>query len=53
MKTYKTFYLNPKRYHFHFGDWNAKVRSEETSGITGNYGLGVQNEAGQRLIEFC
>ena len=34
------------------GDWNAKVRSQETSGITGNFGLGIRNEAGQRLIEF-
>ena len=53
MKTYKTFYLNPKRYHFHFGDWNAKVGSQETPGITGKFGLGVQNEAGQSLIQFC
>ena len=35
------------------GDWNAKVGSQETSGVTGKFGLGVQNEAGQRLIEFC
>ena len=35
------------------GDWNAKVRSQETPGVTGKFGLGVQNEAGQRLIEFC
>ena len=35
------------------GDWNAKVGSQETPGITGRFGLGVQNEAGQRLIEFC
>ena len=34
-------------------DWNAKVRSQETPGVTGKFGLGVQNEAGQRLIEFC
>ena len=33
-------------------DWNAKVRSQETPGITGKFGLGVQNETGQRLIEF-
>ena len=38
---------------FIIGDWNAKVGSQETSGITGKFGLGVQNEAGQRLIEFC
>ena len=35
------------------GDWNAKVGSQETPGITGKFGLGVRNEAGQRLIEFC
>ena len=34
-------------------DWNAKVGSQETPGITGKFVLGVQNEAGQRLIEFC
>ena len=35
------------------GDWNAKVRSQKIPGITGKFGLGVQNEAGQRLTEFC
>ena len=35
------------------GDWNAKVGSQETPGVTGKFGLGVWNEAGQRLIEFC
>ena len=35
------------------GDWNAKVGSQETPGITDKFGLGVQNEAGQRLTEFC
>ena len=35
------------------GDWNAKVGSQETPGVRGKFGLGVQNEAGQRLIEFC
>ena len=35
------------------GDWNAKVASQETPAVTGIFGLGVQNEAGQRLIEFC
>ena len=35
------------------GDWNAKVGSQETLGVTGKFGLGVQNEAGPRLIEFC
>ena len=34
-------------------DWNVKVGSQETSGVTGKFGLGIQNEAGQRLIEFC
>ena len=35
------------------GDWNAKVVSQETPGVTGKFGLGKWNEAGQRLIEFC
>ena len=34
-------------------DWNAKIGSQEILGVTGKFGLGVQNEAGQRLIEFC
>ena len=34
-------------------DWNAKVGSQETPGVAGKFGLGIQNEAGQRLIEFC
>ena len=38
---------------FIIGDWNAKVGNQQTPGITGRFGLGVQNEAGQRLIEFC
>ena len=38
---------------FIIGDWSAKVRSQETPGVTGKFGLGVQNEAGQTLIEFC
>ena len=38
---------------FIIGDWNAKVGSQETPGVTGKFGLGVQNEAGQRLREFC
>ena len=38
---------------FIIGDWNAKVGSQGTPGVTGKFGLGVQNEAGQRLIEFC
>ena len=35
------------------GDWNAKIGSQETPGVTGKFGLGVQNEEEQRLIEFC
>ena len=42
-----------KRCSFIIGDWNAKVGSQETPGITGKSGLGVQNEAWQRLTEFC
>ena len=38
---------------FIIGDWNVKAGSQETAGVTGRFGLGVQNEAGQRLIEFC
>ena len=38
---------------FFIGDWNAKVGSQETSRVTGKFDLGVQNESGQRLIEFC
>ena len=38
---------------FIIGDWNAKVGSQETPGVTGNIGLGIRTEAGQRLIEFC
>ena len=46
--------LTPKKYVlFIIGDWNAKVGSQETPGVTGKFGLGVQNEACQRLIEFC
>ena len=46
--------LTPKKdVLFIIGDWNAKVGSQETPGITGKFGLRVQNEAGQRLIEFC
>ena len=46
--------LTPKKYAlFIIGDWNTKVGSQETPGVTGKFGLGVQNEEGQRLIEFC
>ena len=45
--------LTPKKdVLFIIGDWNAKVGSQET-GVTGKFGLGMRNEAGQRLIEFC
>ena len=46
--------LTPKKdVLFIIGDWNAKAGSQETPGVTGKLGLGVQNEAGQMLIEFC
>ena len=46
--------LTPKKdVLFIIGDWNAKVGSQEIPGVTGKLGLRVQNEAGQRLIEFC
>ena len=46
--------LTPKKdILFIIGDWNAKVGSQETPGVTGKFGLGIQNEAGQRLIEFA
>ena len=46
--------LTPKKdVLFIIGDWNAKVGSQETHGVTGKFGLGIRNEAGQRLIEFC
>ena len=46
--------LTPKRdVLFIIGNWNAKVGSQEIPGVTGKFGLGVQNEAGQRLTEFC
>ena len=46
--------LTPKKdVLFITGDWNAKVGSQEIPGVTGKFGLGVQNEAGQRLTEFC
>ena len=45
--------LTPKKdVLFNVGDWNAKVGSQETPGVTGKFGLGVQNEEGQRLTEF-
>ena len=46
--------LTPKKdVLFIIGGWNAKVGSQETPGVTGKFGLGIRNEAGQRLIEFC
>ena len=46
--------LTPKKdMLFIIGDWNAKAGSQETPGVTGKFGVGVQNEVGQRLIEFC
>ena len=45
--------LTPKKdVLFIIGDWKAKVGSQETLGVTGKFGLGIQNEAGQRLTEF-
>jgi len=43
----------PKDVLFIIGYWNAKVGSKETPGVTGKFGLGIQNESGQSLIEFC
>ena len=43
----------PKDVLFIIGDWNAKVGSQETPGVTGKFGLGICNEVGQRLIELC
>ena len=46
--------LTPKKdVVFIIGDWNANVGSQETPGVTDKFGIGMQNEAGQRLIEFC
>ena len=46
--------LTPKKdILFIIGEWNAKVGSQETPGVTGKFALGIQNEAGQRLVEFC
>ena len=46
--------LTPKKdVLFIIGDWKAKVGSQETPGVTGKFGLGIWNEAGQRLTEFC
>ena len=45
--------MPPKDVLFITGDWNAKVGSQEIPGVTGKFGLGVQNKAGQRITEFC
>ena len=46
--------LTPKKdVLFVIGDWNAKVGSQETPGVTGKFGLGIWNEAGHRILEFC
>ena len=46
--------LTPKRdVLFIIGDWNAKVETQENPGATGKFGLGIWNDAGQRVIEFC
>ena len=44
---------SPQNVLFIIGDWNVKVRSRETPGVRGKFGFGVQNEAGQRLTQFC
>ena len=55
MKTYKDLLelTSKKDALFIIGDWNAKVGSQETPGVTGKFDAGVQNEAGQMLTEFC
>ena len=46
--------LTPKKdVLFIIGDWNAKVGSQDAPGVTGKFGLGIRNEAGQRLMEYC
>ena len=46
--------LTPQKYVLCIiGDWNAKVWSQDTTGVTGKFGLGIWTEAGQRLIEYC
>ena len=54
IKTYKPSRTNTKKVVlFIIGNWNAKVSSQKIPGVKRKFGLGVQNEAGQRLIEFC
>ena len=46
--------VTPKKdVHFIIGDWNAQVGCQKTPGVTGKFGLGMWNKAGQKLIEFC
>ena len=54
MMTYRIFHndYQKKDVRFIIGDWNAKIGRQEIPGVTGKFGLGVQNEAGQRLTEF-
>ena len=54
MMTYRIFHndYQKKDVRFNIGDWNAKIGRQEIPGVTGKFGLGVQNEAGQRLTEF-
>ena len=54
-ENYNTFlnYQPKNNVFFIVGEWNAKIGSQQTPGVTGKFGLEVQNEAGQRLIEFC
>ena len=54
MKTYQTFWnQHPKRYPFHYRGLECKSRKSETPGVTSKFGLGMWNEAEERLIEFC
>ena len=53
MKTYVLKLTHKKDVLFIIGDWNAKVGSQETPGVTDKFGLGIRNEAGQRLIAIC
>ena len=54
MKTYNLLELTHRKDVLYIiGDWNAKVGSQEIPGVTGKFGLGVKNEAGQRLMSFC
>ena len=52
-KNTKNIYIYQKYLVFIIGDWDLKIGSQETPRITGKFGLGVQNEAGQRPTEFC